>query len=89
PISKVTNLSYRMNLFVNGHQTKVNPDSLLEVKNKQISLKETDFRIRKYLLEKEHLYSNYNSGELIIEMKNGARHKIDLGDILSDSQEKT
>ncbi|MBU7126283.1 toxin, partial [Staphylococcus aureus] len=71
--------SYRMNLFVNGHQTKVNPDSLLEVKNKQISLKETE----------EHLYSNYNSGELIIEMKNGARHKIDLGDILSDSQEKT
>lgn len=49
-----------------------------------MTLKEIDFKLRRQLIQNAELYVNgFKYGEIIINMKNGERHIIDLSQRLS------
>ncbi|CDR66720.1 exotoxin beta-grasp domain-containing protein [Staphylococcus schweitzeri] len=49
-----------------------------KITKEELSLKELDFKLRKQLIEKHHLYGNIGSGTIIIKMKNGGKYTFEL-----------
>ncbi|HGZ5350578.1 TPA: superantigen-like protein SSL4 [Staphylococcus aureus] len=60
--------------------------SEFKITKEQISLKELDFKLRKQLIEKNNLYGNVGSGEIVIKMKNGGKYTFELHKKLQENR---
>ncbi|UXU57319.1 hypothetical protein MUA95_00380 [Staphylococcus agnetis] len=77
-------ISIPARLYKSNETAQQEVDFNLNLEKQQVTLKEIDFKLRRQLIKNAELYVNgFKYGEIIINMKNGERHIIDLSQRLS------